>query len=222
MSDTNLNIQTWINTRYSTKVFDSTKTITQAEKESIIKILQMSPSSVNSQPWHFILADNQSGKEKIAKSTAGIYSFNTGKIMDAGLVIAFCAKTNIDEKYLEKLTDQEAKDKRFSSVEAQNEQHAKRKMFTDMHKITIKDLPEWLCSQVYLNLGFLLFGVAALGLDAVPIEGFDPDSLDEEFALPEKGLSSKAIVAIGHHAENDFNYNVPKSRLPIEDIMTIL
>ena len=60
----------------------------------------------------------------------------------------------------------------------------------------------------------LLIGVAALGLDAVPIEGFDAAILDAEFGLKEKGYTSLVVVPVGHHSVEDFNATLPKSRLP--------
>ncbi|BFL82522.1 hypothetical protein LFREDSHE_09720 [Shewanella baltica] len=64
--------------RYTTKAFDPTKTI-PAEKIADIKtLLQFSPSSVNSQPWHFVLASTAEGKALIAQATEN-YAFNTQK-----------------------------------------------------------------------------------------------------------------------------------------------
>ncbi len=73
---------------------------------------------------------------------------------------------------------------------------------------------EWMAKQVYLNVGNFLLGVAALGLDAVPIEGFDAAILDAEFGLKEKGYTSLVVVPVGHHSVEDFNATLPKSRLP--------
>lgn len=53
-----------------------------------------------------------------------------------------------------------------------------------------------------------------LGLDAVPIEGFDAAILDAEFGLKEKGYTSLVVVPVGHHSVEDFNATLPKSRLP--------
>ena len=80
---------------------------------------------------------------------------------------------------------------------------------------TVKhDDAEWMAKQVYLNVGNFLLGVAALGLDAVPIEGFDAAILDAEFGLKEKGYTSLVVVPVGHHSVEDFNATLPKSRLP--------
>jgi nitroreductase/dihydropteridine reductase len=65
-----------------------------------------------------------------------------------------------------------------------------------------------------LNLGSLLLGVSILGIDAVPIEGFDAKELDEEFALRGRGYTSLVIVPLGVRSDDDFNAALPKSRLP--------
>ncbi|TXC43693.1 nitroreductase family protein, partial [Salmonella enterica] len=41
--------------RYSTKAFDPSKKLTAEEADKIKTLLLYSPSSTNSQPWHFIV-----------------------------------------------------------------------------------------------------------------------------------------------------------------------
>ncbi|MNI97632.1 Oxygen-insensitive NAD(P)H nitroreductase [compost metagenome] len=77
-----------------------------------------------------------------------------------------------------------------------------------------------MAKQVYLNVGNFLLGVAAMDLDAVPIEGFDAAVLDAEFGLQDKGFTSVVIVPVGHHSVEDFNAALPKSRLPQETTLT--
>lgn len=55
--------------RYSTKSFDPAKKISDEVMNSIKTLLRYSPSSVNIQPWHFIIAASEEGKNRIAKST---------------------------------------------------------------------------------------------------------------------------------------------------------
>ena len=50
-----------LNNRYSTKEFDPDKKISDKEFQQIKALLQMSPSSINIQPWHFIIADTKEG-----------------------------------------------------------------------------------------------------------------------------------------------------------------
>ena len=54
------------------------------------------------------------------------------------------------------------------------------------------------------------------------IEGFDPQALDQELALNEKGLKSVVMVALGYRSAEDFNAKLPKSRLAAETVITAL
>ncbi len=206
--------------RYSTKAFDASKKLTADEAEKIKMLLRYSPSSTNSQPWHFIVASSEEGKARVAKSAAGDYSFNERKMLDASHVVVFCAKTAMDDSWLEKVVDQEDADGRFATPEAKAANHKGRTFFADLHRKDRQDDHEWMARQVYLNVGNFLLGVGAMGLDAVPIEGFDADVLDAEFGLKERGFTSLVVVPVGHHSVEDFNKALPKSRLPEETVVT--
>ena len=82
--------------RHSTKAFDPAKT-DRRRSGKIKTLLQYSPSSTNSQPWHFIVASTEEGKARVAKSAAGTYVFNERKMLDASHVVVFCAKTAMDD-----------------------------------------------------------------------------------------------------------------------------
>ncbi|EMO7652883.1 oxygen-insensitive NAD(P)H nitroreductase [Salmonella enterica] len=206
--------------RYSTKAFDPSKKLTAEEADKIKTLLQYSPSSTNSQPWHFIVASTEEGKARVAKSAAGNYTFNERKMLDVSHVVVFCAKTAMDDAWLERVVDQEEADGRFATPEAKAANDKGRRFFADMHRVSLKDDHQWMAKQVYLNVGNFLLGVAAMGLDAVPIEGFDAEVLDAEFGLKEKGYTSLVVVPVGHHSVEDFNAGLPKSRLPLETTLT--
>ena len=206
--------------RHSTKAFDASKKLTADEAEKLKTLLQYSPSSTNSQPWHFIVASTDEGKARVAKSAAGGYVFNERKMLDASHVVVFCAKTAMDDAWLDAVLDQEDADGRFATPEAKAGNNKGRRYFADMHRVDLKDDHHWMAKQVYLNVGNFLLGVGALGLDAVPIEGFDAQILDEEFGLREKGFNSLVVVPVGHHSVEDFNAALPKSRLPLSTTLT--
>lgn len=101
-------------------------------------------------------------------------------------------------------------------------QNKGRNFYVGLHRNNPQDMQAWTQKQVYLALGTLLFGAGALGIDATPIEGFDPKLLDEELGLAEKGLKSVVLVALGYRSAEDFNAKLPKSRLPTEAIVSTL
>ncbi|WP_300476839.1 oxygen-insensitive NAD(P)H nitroreductase [Shewanella sp.] len=205
--------------RYTTKAFDPTKTI-PAEKIADIKtLLQFSPSSVNSQPWHFVLASTAEGKALIAQATEN-YAFNTQKILNASHVVVLCTRTQLDEAYLLQILEQEEKDGRLANEEAKQAQHNGRSFFANMHKFEMKDAQHWMEKQVYLALGTLMLGASVLDIDTCPIEGFDATKMNQVLGLREQGLCACVVVAMGYRAEDDFNAKLPKSRLDQEVIFT--
>ena len=206
--------------RYSTKAFDASKKLTTEQAEQLKTMLRYSPSSTNSQPWHFIVASTDEGKARIAKSAAGSYVFNERKMLDASHVVVFCAKTAMDDAWLKKVVDQEDADGRFSTPEAKEANNKGRTFFADLHRKDRQDDAHWMANQVYLNVGNFLLAMGAMGLDAVPIEGFDAEILDAEFGLKEKGYTSLVVVPVGHHSVEDFNKALPKSRLPETEVLT--
>lgn len=205
--------------RYTTKVFDATKVIPADKIAHIKTLLQYSPSSTNSQPWHFVLAATAEGKAKIAEATSQ-FAFNTSKILNASHVVVLCTRTHIDNEHLLTVLEQEDKDGRFANEEAKLGQHKGRSFFVDMHRNELKDAQHWMEKQVYLALGTLMLGASVLDIDACPIEGFDAAKLNEVLGLREQGLCASVVVALGYHAEDDFNAKLPKSRLPQALIFT--
>ncbi|MDH0353131.1 oxygen-insensitive NAD(P)H nitroreductase [Morganella sp. GD04133] len=208
--------------RYSTKSFDPAKKISDEVMNSIKTLLRYSPSSVNIQPWHFIIAASEEGKNRIAASTRPGFEFNTAKITDASHVVLLCAKTDVDEAYMNSVLEQEDKDGRYATPEHKAMNNSGRTFFVNLHKETLGDLPHWAAKQVFLNMGTLLLGASALGVDAVPMEGMDFNTLDTEFGLSAKGLTPVAVVSLGYRKEDDFNAALPKSRLPEAQIITVI
>lgn len=214
------NITEAMSWRYSTKEFDTNKKISTEDFQSLKDILRLSPSSTNIQPWHFVIADDEAGKARIAKGTEGMYEFNTPKIKDASHVIIFCSRVYADDDFLNEVLDKEDADGRFAEPKFKEQMHEIRKMFLDIRRYEQKDEPHWLIEQLYLNMGALLLGAATLGIDAVPMEGADLKALDEEFDLRSQGYTAIAVVSLGYRSEDDFNATLPKSRFNEETIIT--
>ena len=214
------NITEAMNWRYSTKAFDANKKISAADFQSLKDILRLSPSSTNIQPWHFVIADDEAGKARVAKGTQGMFDFNTAKVKDASHVIIFCSRIYADDEFLHEVLDQEDTDGRFAEPKFKEQMHQVRKMFLDIRRYEQKDEPHWLVEQVYLNMGALLLGAATLGIDAVPMEGADLKALDEEFDLRSKDYTAVAVISLGYRSEDDFNADLPKSRLSEASIIT--
>lgn len=203
--------------RYTTKAYSDRK-ISAADEASLKDLLQLAASSVNSQPWHFIMASTDEGKARVAKATES-YAVNTPSILKGSHAIVFASRVDFDDAYLSRILEQEDADGRYATAEIKAQRDDLRKFFVNLHK-EAGDTADWAALQLYLNLGSFLLGVAAMGLDATPMEGLDPAILDEEFDLPAKGYKAHFVVVVGYRSEDDRNATLPKSRLPQAEIIT--
>lgn len=209
-------------TRYATKAYDAEKKIPQAQFEKLLEILRFSPSSVNIQPWHFLVAESDQAKQRIASALTGNYVYNAAKVLNSSHTLVFCTRTDISAEYLEQLLQQDDLSGRFKDEAAKQGQRATRSGYVEFYRNELKNLPAWMENQTYLALGQLLFAAGLEGIDATPMEGFDRELINKEFGLTEKGLKASVIVALGYRSDSDFNAKLPKSRLPDEVVFTRL
>jgi len=208
--------------RHTAKAYDAERRIPEEVMQQVYDLLRNSPSSVNSQPWHFVVANTPEGRARVAKAAQGGYAYNASKILDASHVIVLCSRIDMDDAHLEALLEQEARDGRFRDDAARAGQDAARRGYVRQHRFGGKDVAQWLEKQVYLALGTAMLGASALEIDATPMEGFDQQILDAEFGLNEKGLASLVLLSFGYSSPADFNKALPKSRLSQEATFTFI
>lgn len=208
--------------RHTAKAYDAQRRIPEDVMQQVYDLLRNSPSSVNSQPWHFIVANTPEGRARIAKATQGGYAYNAAKVNDASHVIVLCSRIDMDEAHLAAVLEQEDRDGRLRDAAARAGQDATRRSYVNLHRFGAKDVAQWLEKQVYLALGTALLGAATLEINATPMEGFDQQILDAEFGLNEKGLASLVLVSFGYSSAGDFNAALPKSRLEQEATFTFI
>ena len=210
------------NARYTTKAYDPARKISAEDMEMVKDLLRLSPSSVNSQPWKFIIATTDEGKARVAKGAEAGFAFNAPSIKAASAVVVFASLKHADEAYLERLLEKEEADGRFPDVEVQKPAMRNgRGYFVGLHQDEIGDGEEWMARQVYLNLGNFLLGVGALGINATAMEGINTAVLDEEFGLAEQGYQSLFAVTLGYSdPEADYNAALPMSHWDNADIIT--
>lgn len=216
-----MNLTRFAKARHATKAFDPARKIPAAVIDELKELIRFSPSSVNAQPWHFVVAGTDAARARIAKSMQPGYAYNEPKVMRASHVLVLCVRTDMDETHLNAVLAQEEADGRFANAEAKVGQQNTRAFYVNLHRERA-DLPAWMEKQAYLALGTLLIGASTLEIDACPMEGFDAKVLDEELGLAEKGLTSLVVIGLGYRSTDDFNAKLPKSRLSTAAVFTEL
>lgn len=203
--------------RYTTKHYDETKRISDEDFAKLAEVLRLSPSSVNSQPWHWFVADTDEAKAKILPA---ILDFNRERVTKASHVVVFAVHEDLTDDYLKALLAQEVADGRFKKEEIIPGADAGRRHFVGLHQVSPEEIISWQSRQAYIAMGFLLYAAAGMGIDSTCLEGIEADKLDEILGLREKGLRTIAAVSLGYRAADDSNASRPKSRWPLDKVLT--
>lgn len=204
--------------RYTTKHYDPTKKVSDEQIKTLMEILRNAPSSLNVQPWHFIVIDNHKSQDKILPAIA---EMNHSRVTDSSHTIVFCIKSPLTEDFLLRVNEKESQDGRYKDEAMKQERldSLMNAVFNGKAK-SAEGLDAWEKHQLYIALGQLLYATEQMGIDSTAIGGFNPSKLDQILGLTAKGLKSEVLVTIGFRAENDSNAKRPKSRLNQDELFT--
>ncbi|SIT14446.1 nitroreductase / dihydropteridine reductase [Chryseobacterium ureilyticum] len=188
-------------TRYTVKKYNPQGNINEEQISQLKEILNLSPSSINSQPWNFIFVNRGELKDQLAE----VSFINKEKVLDCSHLIIFQVLKNPEdfEKQIEENLPEGAVNYYKNRVKPKGNEFVK----------------SWLGHQVYLSLGVLLSACADMEIDSTPMEGIEPEHYDE--ILKNDKYETLFAVAIGEKLDTDTNqpkFN-PKTRLKAEKVI---
>ena len=204
--------------RHTTKKYDATKKVPQEDLDVLFEAMRLSPSSINSQPWKFVVIESDEAKQRMNKTFANKYQFNQPHVFDSSQVILFAHNPQYTHDDFVEIVDKGIKDKRTKpeNREAAFTSFAFAKLNTDK----TGDTSRWTKAQTYIALGNTLHTLARLKIDSTALEGIDTDLVNEEFKKELAGYQCDVALAIGyHHPEEDYNAKLPKSRRSLNSIL---
>ncbi len=197
--------------RYACKKFDPTKTIPDETWNLLEDSLILSPSSYGLQPWKFFVVSDRSIREKLLP-----VSWGQRQIVDASHLVVLSVKADVGAKDAEKLISHTAS---VRNVPATSLDGYKGMLIGSLTRSTPEQVREWMSRQIFIALGFFLSTAAHLGVDACPMEGFQPEKYDGILGLPAKGYHSVVVVTAGYRAADDANGSLPKVRYPKAELI---
>ncbi|PRR94828.1 nitroreductase family protein [Bacillus atrophaeus] len=192
--------------RRSIRSYDPSVKISKEEMTEILEEATTAPSSVNAQPWRFLVIDSPEGKEKLAP----LASFNQTQVTTSSAVIAVFADMN-NADYLEKIYSkavelgympQEVKDRQIAALTAHFE-----KLPAQVNRETILIDGGLVSMQLMLT-------ARAHGYDTNPIGGYDKENIAEAFGLEKERYVPVMLLSIGKAADKGY----ASYRLPIDTI----
>ncbi len=203
--------------RKTTKKYDASRKIPQKDLDVLFEAMRLSASSINSQPWKFVVIESDEAKQRMHGTFVNKFQFNQQHVFDSSQIILFAFNPRytrddyaevVDKGILDERTKAEDREKAFGSF-----------VFAELNTDEAGNTGAWTKAQTYLAFGNTLHALARLRIDSTPMEGIDTDLVNEEFKKELDGFQCDVALAIGyHHPEDDFNAKLPKSRRSLESI----
>lgn len=195
-----------LNWRYATKRMNG-QTVPQEKLDYILEAARMAPSSSGLQPYEVFLVSNREVLEKIKA-----IGFNQNQITECSHLLVFAAWDGYTKEKIAGVLDRTVAERGLPPGTMDDY----KKMLWDLYEPRGK---EWqavhTAKQAYIGFSMAIVAAAEQGVDATPMEGFDPGELDKILGLEEKGLRSAVILPIGYRdTQNDWLVNMKKVRKP--------
>ena len=213
-----MNLDTIMN-KHLSRYFDGSKTIPQEKVDQLLKFLRSAPTSTNIQPNHFYVLSTSEGKAKLAANLGERFADNGEKITNSSHAIIMTTRADIPAEHLDAVFGKEREDKRFPTLDKQENWERMTRDFVNLRNYTYKDAYHWMEKQTYMVLGLMMMAAAELGVEAMPLEGFDPVTVDNAFDIRETGHTTTVLLALGY-PDLEKQYTTAISRFEPEQLFT--
>ena len=194
--------------RRSIRQFDESVKISKEEMTNILQDTITAPSSVNMQPWRFVVAESSTAKEKLTP----LVRFNQNQNnTSSAMILIFGDLKNFD--YSEQIYGT-AVEQGLMPAEVKEQQLS---VLTPLYKQIPEDkMKETVLIDGSLAAMQLMLIARTYGYETSPIGGFERDQLAAAFDLDPQRYVPVMIVAIGKGLDAGY----PSYRLPVADITT--
>jgi nitroreductase/dihydropteridine reductase len=103
--------------RYTVKKYDATRKVSSEDLAILFEAMRLSASSINSQPWRFVVIDSNEAKTRMSKTFAAMHHYNQPYVFDSSQVILFAYNPQYKRDDYAKVVDKGIIDKRTSPEE---------------------------------------------------------------------------------------------------------
>ncbi|WP_237486784.1 NAD(P)H-dependent oxidoreductase [Vibrio hippocampi] len=211
-----------LNSRYTAKKYDAAKRISAEDMEVIKESIRLSASSINSQPWKFIVLESDEAKQRFHDTFENMHQFNQPHAKEASHTILFAHNPKYNKDDYRKVVDAEVSSGHLPA-DMYDTMLNGAFGFAELNTDETGFNGNWTKAQTYIALGNTLHVLARLGIASTPMEGVDPELIGDVFKDELDGYVCDFALALGYHKDGeDYNYGKPKARLAVEDVITTL
>ena len=200
--------------RYAAKAMNGKK-VAEDKIERILEAARLAPTSSGLQPFEIFVIKNQELKEKIKP-----VAWNQSVITDCSHLLVFAAWDTYTADRINHMFDLTNNIRGFKNEGWENY----RQMLLNSYPQKEAEVNfNHAVKQAYIAFSQAIAAAAFEGVDATPIEGFDPAAVDEILGLRKKGLRSAVLLPLGYRNETaDWLVNLAKVRKPMEELVTVM
>jgi Nitroreductase len=194
---------------------DPSKPVPQEKVDAILEAIRLTATSSGLQPYDVFVVTNKALREDIVP-----HAWGQTQITDGSHLLVFAAWDNYTEERINAMFDLVNEERGFTN---EGWEAYRQKLLAVYPPRDAKENYEHAARQAYIGLGTALIAAAEEGIDSTPMEGFDPEKVDEILGLKEKGLRSVILLPLGYRAEDgDWLVNLKKVRRAKEQFITEL
>lgn len=203
-----------LNWRYAAKAMNGEK-VAEDKIQRILEAARLAPTSSGLQPFEIFVIKNQDIKAQIKP-----IAWNQSVITDCSHLLVFAAWDTYTADRINHMFDLTNTIRGFKNEGWENYRQMLLNAYPQKDAETNFNHA---AKQAYIAFTEALTAAAFEGVDATPLEGFDPDALDKILGLREKGLRSAVLLPIGYRKEeDDWLVNLVKVRKPMEELVTVI
>jgi nitroreductase len=197
--------------RYAVKKFDDKASLTEQQILDVKNAFNLSASSYGLQPYKMIVVQNPDLKEKLVPA-----SYGQKQISQSAALLVFAVRTDFGMDYIDQyFEDMSVK----RQIPLENLEGYKNFMKGSFANKSQEEIWSWSVKQVYLTMGHMLASLAAMKIDACPMEGIDPNAYDKILDLEAKQLKTIVAMPIGVRATDDATASALKVRKDLSEII---
>lgn len=203
-----------LNWRYAAKAMNGEK-VAQEKIDRIIEAARLAPTSSGLQPFEIFVVTSQKIKEEIKP-----IAWNQSVITDCSHLLVFAAWDTYTAERINHMFDLTNEIRGFKNEGWEN---YRQMLLSSYPQRDAEENFNHAAKQAYIAFTLALTAAAYEGVDATPLEGFDPAAVDKILGLREKGLRSAVLLPVGIRAtEEDWLVNLTKVRKSTEELVTVI
>ena len=201
--------------RCATRYYDPERKISKEDFDYILELGRLSPSSVGSEPWQFLVVQNPELRQALKPVSWGMAT----QLDDASHVVVILANKHMrydSEDFRANLA------RRGLTEEQMQANMATYQRFQTEHINVLENdrtLFDWASKQTYIALANMMTGAALIGIDSCPNEGFNYAEVNRILAQTGAYDAEKYAVSVAV----TFGYRAkdirPKYRKPLNEIV---